>query len=1244
MSNAKASREEFNVFDIALEGSTLVEASAGTGKTWSSTGLYLRMIVEKDLLPKNILVVTFTKAATAELAGRIRARIQAMLNHVKTGSVSEDESFYRDMLAKWEGSFSNADIALRLQAAVSQFDEAAIYTIHSFCQRILNDYAFEASSRFCLEPITDDSGYVDLVAQDFWRRHLASLDVNNAVDKNWLTWLVDQGEDYRRWLADVTKHKSKSQYLTQVKPVEFDAEDLLAQESALLAEAQILWQQDSAIIVEQFTDALDNGFNGSTYRKADRGQYLDALHSVAAADRFKWNKYAEKCCPRNYKFKKGKDDLAPSHRFFELLDEALELFTKAEKYYVIKSQLLRAELLDELNERLPVIKGEHSVLGFDDILLNVYNALNSTQGSVLAKAVSDQFQCAVIDEFQDTDPLQLLIFKTLFVETATALFLVGDPKQAIYSFRGADIFAYYDAARLVDKQLTLVTNYRSSPVLVNSVNALFSTPHQAFVTNDIVYDWVNAVNPSQLVVEDNDDASLTFAIPQTEDGKPWTSGKATPISTAYTANKIAELLGKGQEGKAFIEKNGREQSPLKPGDIAVLVSSHFQASEVKAALDQLGIASVQKTQQSVSSSIASATLLRLMKAASEPANESHIAELLCDRLFDKDAATVAALKEQDEAWDKTIAQYWALRDIWEQQGFSAMFRSWLTTEDESGQTVPERLASYAEGERHLTDLLHLAEVLQSRSREESNIHALIAWLEHALDSGGEDDEMQLRLESDSERVKISTIHASKGLEYNIVFCPFLWSGRGEPKDKVIACHDKEGNALIDFGSDDYDTHKAKAFDETLMEQLRLLYVALTRPVHRCYVVWPQVNNKTGFSALAWLLYGDDSMTEAATNALAEKVKGLSPVAFVDGIKQLNVQASKRHPELESVPVSIGYETFSGDELDLQARLSFDDSTQESLSVATPLNRRLSLSWWQTSFSGLTQGQHADVAMPVELSEHCDDTASLDDIDNPLEEGDKQFTIFNLPRGAHTGNALHEIFEDWDFTATNTDALDALVLNKLNTYDVGKPEERQQWVNAVSDMVLTTLALPLDGAELVLNRLPAAQRQPEMEFLMAGNMQLKQVVAVLSDPQYGLPEPFVMASQQLDAKQLNGFLIGFIDLTFQDNQGRFHVLDWKSNHLGAQANDYQTASQEVAMAASHYYLQALIYLVALHRYLKLQLVNYDPDQHLGSAWYLFVRGITGQPGNGVYQLPANKRLINALDNALSARDNQKRELV
>jgi exodeoxyribonuclease V beta subunit len=358
---------------------------------------------------------------------------------------------------------------------------------------------------------------------------------------------------------------------------------------------------------------------------------------------------------------------------------------------------------------------------------------------------------------------------------------------------------------------------------------------------------------------------------------------------------------------------------------------------------------------------------------------------------------------------------------------------------------------------------------------------------------------------------------------------------------------------------------------------------------------------------------------------------------VDGVRQFQEHACLRHGEEDKVPVSIMYETFFESEIEASSALKFNNTEQDALSVATPMERKLSQSWWQTSFSGLTKGQHNDVSMPVELSAHCDDIDNQDDPYGDEEKEVNQFTIYNLPRGAHTGNALHEIFEEWDFNLTDTDDLNALVLKKLNTYDVGKPDERAEWITVVTEIVLSTLGVPLDGGELVLNRLPPNQRQPEMEFLMASDMQLKEVVSILSDPQYGLPKPFILASQQLDQKSLNGFLIGFIDLTFQDNQGRFHVLDWKSNHLGGHANDYQPANQELAMAGSHYYLQALIYLVALHRYLKHQLTDYNIDQHLGSAWYLFVRGITGQPGNGVYELDSNKQLILELDEAMSVKE-------
>jgi exodeoxyribonuclease V beta subunit len=1264
MSNPSEERKDFDVFNVELSGSTLVEASAGTGKTWSSTALYLRMVVEQTLLPKNILVVTFTKAATAELAGRVRERLQGMLNYLQSGSSSRDEDFYSAMLTKWQTeSIDKNMIVERLQSAISHFDEAAIYTIHSFCQRLLNDFAFEAGAKFDLKPLSDDSEYVTSVAQDYWRQ---KMDILTEEDKPFVQWLIEKKQSPNALLKSISKHKEKP-YLELFHAV--DPEIGIEENSALVAsleEPQQLtaetvaelhanlvrfWNESSEQITDCFDGILASGnVKRTSYNPDKRDSYFDSLNRLLTSDPFRWTNASQRNA--GDKFYQSKLNAAvrkgatiPQHDFFIALDNfaiGYKSFQVADKKYKqANSQLsnnrdalykyrlaiLLEGMLEYININLPKEKQSKSLLSFNDILLNVYNALDGEQGDNFAAAVSSQFSAAIIDEFQDTDPLQSLIFRRLFADQGTILFLVGDPKQAIYSFRGADIYAYYQAAKETSKQLTLRTNFRSTPALVDSVNALFKTTHPAFMTSDIHYDWVNAKSSAKLSIEGDTDASLTFSMPVPEDGKYFNRDNADPWAVGYTAQKIAELLDKSNRGEAVIV-NSEGSRAIKPGDFAVLVSSHNDALKVKSALDALGIPSVRQSQEKVTDSIAALTMLRLIQAVAEPSNESRIVELLADPLLAMDAAEIVSLKENDTQWDNVLEDFWILQTCWIEQGFSRMFRQWLNGVGFLNRNVASRLLKFAEGERNLTDLLHLAEIIQTRSGQQGGIQSLISWLQYAITNDSSEEEWQVRLESDSGRVKISTIHASKGLEYNIVFCPFLWAGRGANSDAVVAAHSGT-QPIVDFGSEHFDEHQQLATQEALMEQLRLLYVALTRPVHRCYVFWPY-QKLAGTSALAWLLYGTDEMaaSDDPVKALKNKVTRLSFEDFSQAVKGFVDDAKTRNDTDQINFADIVCHQLN--ERPSKNAIKMDEAEQRSLVAAPQFKRSLYPSWWQTSFSGLTQGQHVEVSRMLELPERCDDVV-VDQ--NEQTESDDVFTIFNLPRGAHTGNGLHAIFEFWNFSRHDQQALDELILSQLDAYDIGKVEDRTQWCSVVAECVTHTLNTPLDGKNLRLNQLPVEQRQPEMEFLLSTNGSLDRIVAVLSNPRFGLPKVFVEASQQLDSKQLNGFLVGFIDLTFQDDDGRFHVLDWKSNYLGDSFDHYRVEFQENAMAGSHYYLQALIYLVALHRYLKQQLVDYDPEQHFGSAWYLFVRGINGEPNNGIYNLSPSIELIEALDKAL-----------
>jgi exodeoxyribonuclease V beta subunit len=1278
-------RIPFDIFNTAIEHCNLIEASAGTGKTWSLTGLYLRIVVEKNLLPENILVVTYTKAATAELNGRIRSRLHSALLWLDGKCSQEDKEFLEALFSSWKSHYPDTVVRQRLINALSSFDKAAIFTIHSFCQRLLNDYAFEAGNRFNLIPVTDTSEQLETVVYDFWRQHLNEF----SQDKGWITWLVENKQSPMDWLKAVTDHKSKP-YQIIFEPEEAEIEvDIQSSEQEItrickefektkekLKTLQIkcldLWRENSKEIISCFKKSLEQGdLKAGSYKIDDLEKYQQSLISLLENELIPKSKITileKKFCQKEIESKVKNNCIAPAHDFFSLMDDFVEIHTRfnEEKKSIVKleKELSKAkdaiyqlqlqkelcELLIYIDKKFPELKLAQGIIDFDDMILNVYHALKGTQGHSFAKAVSQQFSAALIDEFQDTDPLQFEIFSQLFVQTNTPLFYVGDPKQAIYSFRGADIHAYYQAAQAADSQLTLMKNYRSTPQMVDSINALFSPQYNSFISEHIVFDWVESTEKEQFIVEDDSDdqdKALQFFIAQSEDGTPFTRSVADPMAVVHTVEQIAQLLEKARNGKAYFKSKQGEVRPLKPKDIAILVPRHKDGDALHSALSLRGIASVRQGRDKVLDSQAASTMLRLVRAVAEPGQESYLLELLGDPLIGTNAFDIFQLKDNVRDWENLIEFFWDLRKAWIESGFSTMFRQWLDTPDKETLRLSERLMNFMDGERHLTDLMHLAEILQQQSRYSVGIQPLISWLQHAMDGQSSDDEYQLRLESDSERVKIVTLHACKGLEYDLVFCPFLWAGTMPKKESIISAH-KDDKALVDFGSEYFNDHFMMANEESLMEQLRLLYVALTRPVHRCYVFWAHVQYNqwiyTANSALAWLLYADGSMlAEGSIQAdgsqadnvceqLRNKVRAMSFDDIVKGVEDFCASAGSRQPEnVTHNFASVGYEIVSNitGQTKTEERLNFEEEDPKKLDIATVSDRQYSPGWFQTSFSALVKDQH------VTLSEHADDLP----LESDIKSENPSIDIFSFPRGALPGECIHSIYEHWDFCNTDEALLNELVARELDRFSVDKVDERIQWIQPVSKMVMNTLNNPLNKEGFCLAKLTAENRQAEMEFLISARGSIHGLQNVFKEHQHSLPKDFVEACKQIDSRIINGFLTGFIDLIFKDEQGRYCVLDWKSNHLGMQSGEYGQKPMERAMASHHYYLQALVYLVALHRYLTHSLSNYDMGQHLGGAWYLFVRGIDEHSAfdengmNGVYHFQPGLELIKDLDKAL-----------
>lgn len=1291
-------REAFNVFEAGLDNSNLIEASAGTGKTWSITGLYLRMVVEKNLLPENILVVTFTKSATAELTGRIRLRLQeamTFLNASEPNSIIDeiyDVDFFEKLFEGWEKKFSKQDIKQRLLNALSEFDKAAILTIHSFCQRLLNDYAFEAGGRFNLRLITDDENLDELIAADFWRKKVSAItsEVLNEGDQAWIAWLIKNRQSPGAWLNQIQKFVSKPyQKIIPPKSVKELSEKLLCEIKKEHADVLKQWESKQSDIIADLNSLMKDGYlHGGSYKSANLETYSLALNRFLNSDLElsfdeidnNASKFSQEVIES--KLKKGKE-IKP-YPFFVALKSLIKLHTEycnvISEIFEARKQNLLVELLTYMDKQLAQMKSEYGLLDFDEMMLSVYKALKGEQSQILATAVTRQYQAALIDEFQDTDPLQLLIFQTLFAKTNTPLFYVGDPKQAIYSFRGADIFAYYDAAHETDNKRTLLTNYRSTPKFVDSVNALFSPPGlRSFITQEIQFDWVASLPKRELVLKGLPDAAMQFVVAESEDGKAFSKSKLEPLVISKTVQQIAEILSKAEKDEAyFIEKDGG-RTKVSPSDIAILVPTHNQAKLLSQALATRGVLSVRQGQDKVLQSEAAKTLLRLMQAVAEPGDEARVSELLADPLVGFSGADLVYMRDDGVQWEKQLDHFWTLKTIQLESGFSAMFRSWIDKEDAKGLNIAQRLVEYVEGERHLTDLMHIAEILQQRSRQQVGLKGLINWLQYAVNGHGTEDEHQLRLESDTQRVKIVTLHASKGLEYNIVFCPFLWQGKSLKAGSITAAH-QDGSAVVDFGSENFDATKQQAEQELLMEQLRLLYVALTRSVHHCMIFLAQVGSKgypfTASSAIAWLLYGDESMLEGANVNTAEllrnKVLNMSFKDFVAGIEAFQKAANKRHPKhikTNSATISIEYIKVA----DKPEYVSLSSVEEENLTIASVPTKTLYPAWLTTSFSGLSAGQHASLDQH-ERSAHADDVPQFkNDQEAELEleksiqsedESDVETeinndpSIFTFPRGAMPGECLHSIFEHWDFSQSNKEQLKELIADNMNRFSIAKEEQRSQWYEPVANAVLNTLHNKINThttsdkktASFYLAQVLENDRQAELEFLLSARGSSNSIVNLIANPKYQIPQAFIEASQQLSHKQIQGYLMGFIDLVFKDDQGVYHVLDWKSNYLGNNPGDYAPHLIEHAMAETHYYLQALLYLLALHRYLKHLLPDYQIEKHLGSAWYVFVRGVEGkdvekdediqectEDPNGFYRFKPPAELIEALDALLQVEE-------
>ncbi|EJG0693601.1 exodeoxyribonuclease V subunit beta [Vibrio parahaemolyticus] len=1175
-----------------LHGARLIEASAGTGKTFTIAGLYLRLLLghgsaetrhRVPLTVDQILVVTFTEAATAELRDRIRARIHDARIAFARGQSSDP--VIQPLLNEFDDHKQAAEILLQ---AERQMDEAAVYTIHGFCQRMLTQNAFESGSRFNNEFVTDESHLKAQVVADYWRRNFYPLPFTLA------------GEIRQLWsspsalLSDISNYLTGAPLSLSVPAMKGSLADLHTENLKKIDELKAQWRESQD---DFLTLISDSDINKRSYTKKSLPTWLEAVNAWAATETTGYD-YPDKLekFAQNVLLEKTPKGSALQHAVFE----AIETFLA--NPISLKAPLL-AHAIEHCRVMLANAKNQKQWLSFDDLLTQLSASIDTDESELLAARIRTLYPVAMIDEFQDTDPLQYSIFSRIYLNNPECgLFMIGDPKQAIYGFRGADIFTYIKARNQVSAHYTLGTNWRSSADMVQAVNQVFALPDSPFIyDSDIPFLPVKySPNAEKRIwtMGGQKQPALTYWLQEADD-KPLPKGEYLTRMAEATASQIQTILTQAQQGQACLV-NGEKQKAVQAGDIAVLVRTGSEGRMVKQALAAQGIASVYlSNRDSVFTSSVAQDLQRLLQAVLTPENDRALRASLASELFALDAASLDALNNDEVVWENAVNEFKEYRKLWVQRGVLPMLRAVISKRHIAERLLEEGASSQGEnGERVLTDLMHIGELLQQASNELDSDHGLLRWLAQSISDaenglGGSDDQIQ-RLESERNLVQIVTIHKSKGLEYDLVFLPFVFSYREASEAKYYdAANDR---TVLDITGNDASMKQADK--ERLAEDLRLIYVALTRAVYACFI---------GASPLR-----NGRSTKEPTGVHRSAIGYLIQNGQEGGINDLYQGLTKQQDELDCVVVADPPQRLEEKYVSPQEEIH-DLSAKE---LQNPIDRN----WRITSYSGLVkQGfHHVEHDATIEITGFDIDSSEEQDEADLLEP---ERSIFTFPRGARPGTFLHSLFEEIEFTQpATTEENTQIILGLMESEQLD-----EEWLPILQQLIDTVLATPLDGKSLLLNQKAPSQRLVEMEFLLP--------VEVLSAPALNRViqrhDPLSAKAGDLGFQTVQGMLKGFIDLVFE-HQGKYYVLDWKSNHLGDDVTSYHGEALKSAMADHRYDLQYQIYALALHRFLRSRLANYQYDHHFGGVYYLFLRGMDGQSDHGIFAAKPTLEFLQEMD--------------
>jgi exodeoxyribonuclease V beta subunit len=1192
-----------NPFDLDLQQTTLIEASAGTGKTYTITTLVVRLIAEGYSI-ESILVVTFTEAAAAELKLRIRDRLSRVLAGLESKIPPSSKELLSDDLQPDElvsvmAARPDPDqVRRRIRVALTDFDQAAVMTIHAFCLQTLTAHAFETGTAFDMELIKDSTGFYRQVCMDYFMTRI------NDMDPLMLRFLAQKNLTPdtlgRRMVPAVSR---PGVILMPEDPGFKDVCEAYRNATAAVRDWLDRHVQDIIDLIRS-----DPGLDKRSYSARNVPGWLETarqtLEDQGEDTLFVMTEIGDSLYRFSYTCLKQKTKSGaryPVHPFFDACQTLVALYQGMEA----NAMAILHGFPPFYKQALAELKQQRGQCFFDDLVHDLARALTGGPGrNLLIRAVQDQYEACLIDEFQDTDPAQYRIFASLFARAPSRFggsrpfFMIGDPKQAIYGFRGGDIFAYLTASRESDQQFTLDRNFRSSPRLVQAVNDLFAADSHPFVFKQIPF---YRVGTPASVAHGMEDAAGPVAPMQFDFlFRDTLNPDSSEYLTKETARRlIPDIVAKAilcdmTAGYARVDKHGAK-TPIDFKDMAVLVRTNQEAKDIQAALSSADIPCYLSKTGSVFDSLQAMELNDLLWAVFRPDHVGFVkAALNCSVFgFDPDAL---ALLSQTEIWQwQDRFRHW--KTLWESRGFIAMIQDLLHCRE--GLLDP----ASSMDDRGLTNFYHLVELIsQTAQNRHLSLFYLIKWYQAQLFADTREETAdELRLESDRNAVAIVTIHKSKGLEYPVVYLPYLWSVSRPRIGEPVLFHDPDNQfqLSLDLRGQGYQGADRQGLDrsadrhqtEDFAEQRRLLYVAVTRASALCRIVWAGISG-VAESALGSLIHPQGCDTDDGM------IRDLTALAGTGN----HIQVNMLDPD-GPVP-----------------DLSGTDAVRPALS-ARSLTCAIQPAFQITSFTALVKG-HSDKADESDLSGGSrDEWAAYDGSSDPdtemaLSPSDRDRTEIRLqafPKGAGAGDFFHAVLEHMDFQ-WDSRAVTACVSEYLYRFGFSVDRFAGPAAAAIQEMV----AAPLSAGETMfcLDDIALSDRMTEAEFFFDGTR----------DKGFHPGDLFAKTTrwksyartlQDLNPNRLSGFIKGFIDLVVR-YKGKYYLVDYKSNFLGDTYEDYHLSAMTRAMESHHYVLQYHIYTKALHRYLSWRMSRYDPERDFGGVLYLFIRGMhPDHPGAGVF---------------------------